>query len=58
MMQEFIDSVLNAQVCPTERPQIQQQARAITYNTPPLEQTVTQGGLAYPYPGKNPSGEV
>ena len=37
---------------------VQANARAITESIPPIPQRETQGGLAYPYPGKNPSGEM
>jgi hypothetical protein len=58
MKKEFIDSVINAQFCALERPQIQQQARAITLSVPPLSRRETQGDLPYPYPGKGVSGET
>ena len=58
MKAEFIESILAQQVSVTERPQIQQQARAITESTPPLTAKETEGDLPYPYPGKNPSGEM
>lgn len=57
-MEDFLGEVLTAQSSPTERPFVQANARAITESTPPLTQKETQGGLSYPYPGKNPSGEV
>lgn len=57
--QNFFNSVIGAQVGNgLERPFVQTHARAITESVPPLSQTETQGGLAYPYPGKNPSGEM
>jgi hypothetical protein len=58
MWQEFIESIINAQVSPTERPFVQANARAITESVPPLTQKETEGDLPYPYPGKNPSGEI
>ena len=57
MIQEFIQGMLSATVTDKERPQIQQQARAITYSTPPLSRRETQGDLPYPYPGKGVGGE-
>lgn len=58
MKDEFIQSILNAQISLTERPFVQANARAITESTPPLTQKETEGDLPYPYPGKNPSGEM
>jgi hypothetical protein len=58
LMDGFLDAVLTSQVSPTERPFVQANARAITESIPPIPQRETQGGLAYPYPGKNPSGEM
>ncbi len=58
MNKEFFESILVAQSSPTERPFVQANARAITESTPPLTQKETQGDLPYPYPGKNPSGEM
>jgi len=57
MRQEFLNSILDAQVSLTERPQIQQQARAITYSTPPIRIANQEGDLPYPYPGKGVGGE-
>ena len=58
MIKEFIEAILTAQSSPAERPFVQANARAITESTPPLTQKETQGDLPYPYPGKNPSGEM
>jgi hypothetical protein len=58
LMDDFLDAALTAQVSETQRPFVQEYARAITESTPPLTQRETQGGLPYPYPGKNPSGEM
>lgn len=58
MKEEFIQSILNAQACDADRPFVQANARAITESTPPLTQKETEGDLPYPYPGKNPSGEM
>lgn len=57
MINEFIEEILTAQSSPTARPDVQQFARAIQESIPPAQQSVQQGGLAYPYPGRGVSGE-
>lgn len=57
MIAEFFEQVLIAQSSPTERPDVQAHARAIQESIPHVSRQITQGGLAYPYPGKGVSGE-
>lgn len=58
MIQDFIQGMLSATVTDKVRPQIQQQARAITLSTPPIRTANQEGDLPYPYPGKGVSGET
>jgi len=59
MLREFVESFENTRRSRRERPQVQSYARAITETIPnPYgEQMERQGGLAYPYPGRNAAGE-
>ena len=57
MNAEFWEAILITQSALTERPEVQQFARAIQQSIPPVSQREVQGGFAYPYPGKGVSGE-
>jgi hypothetical protein len=58
MNAEFFEEVNATQVSPTERPEVQAFARAISESIPPATQREAQGGLTYPLPGKGVSGET
>jgi hypothetical protein len=58
MRPEFEEEILEAQYCPVLRPSVQANTRAIAESIPPVSKRQTQGGLAYPYPGKGVSGET
>lgn len=57
MLPEFFAEAEAARATPLKRPVVQANARAIQESTKPIPRRETQGGLAYPYPGKGVSGE-
>ena len=58
MNREFVQGVEHGRLPGPPRPQIQQQARAITLSVPPISAPEREGGLTYPYPGKGVNGET